>query len=133
MLQVRAQRATAAASAGDETASDASSDDGWLDVSVPPRARSDAEAGAIVNTGLQLPYWTNDVWRATPHRVVSRSAAEADESRYSIACFIDADADARVAVDPRFVPEGARAKYPPTTGREYLQRAIREAQRAPAA
>ena len=45
---MRAQRATAAASAGDEIASDASSDDGWLDVSVPPRARSDAEAGAIV-------------------------------------------------------------------------------------
>ena len=71
-------------------------------------ANKDAEAGAIVNTGLQLPYWTNDVWRATPHRVVSRSAAEADESRYSIACFIDPDADAPVAVDERFSCSRAR-------------------------
>ena len=84
--------------------------------------------GAIVNTGQQLPYWTNDVWRATSHRVVAPDATAALSDRYSIACFFDADKAAPVSVDPRFVPAGEQPRYPPTTGLEYLLRKLARAQ-----
>ena len=72
---------------------------GWLDVETPPRSEGGA-VGAIVNTGALMARWTNDTWRATAHRVVVPTAAAAAH-RYSVACFIDPDADARVAVDAR--------------------------------
>ena len=52
----------------------------------------------------------------------------ASRDRYSIACFIDPDAEARVAVDARFVAEGEQPKYPETTGLEYLLGKLRQAQ-----
>ena len=88
----------------------------------------DAPAGALVNTGALLARWTNDTWRATAHRVVVPDAAVAAAHRYSIACFIDPDAEAVVAVDPRFVPAGEAPRYEPTTGLAYLLMKLREAQ-----
>ena len=84
----------------------------------------------MVNTGALLARWTNDVWRATAHRVIVPNALVASTDRYSIACFIDPDAKAVVEVDPRFVPEGEDPKYPPTTGLEYLLMKLKEAQGA---
>ena len=92
---------------------------GWLDVETPPRAEGGA-VGAVVNTGALMARWTNDTWRATAHRVVVPTAAAAAAHRYSVACFIDPDADARVAVDARFVAPGEEARYEPTTGLAYL-------------
>ena len=100
--------------------------DGWLDVEIP--SAPPGVVGAIVNTGQQLPYWTNDVWRATSHRVVAPDATAALSDRYSIACFFDADKAAPVSVDPRFVPAGEQPRYPPTTGLEYLLRKLARAQ-----
>ena len=56
------------------------------------------------------------------------SAAIAARHRYSIACFIDPDATATVAVDERFVAAGERPKYPATTGLDFLLGKLREAQ-----
>ena len=99
---------------------------GWLDVQVPPS--SSAGAGAVVNTGAALARWTNDVWCATAHRVIVPSAQVAAAHRYSIAIFIDPDAEAKVEVDARFVPPGEAPKYGPTTGLEFLLSKLREAQ-----
>ena len=101
---------------------------GWLDVETPPRSEGGA-VGAIVNTGALMARWTNDTWRATAHRVVMPTAAAAAAHRYSVACFIDPDADARVAVDARFVAPGEEARYEPTTGLAYLLMKLREAQK----
>ena len=87
-----------------------------------------AAACALVNTGACLARWTNDVWRATAHRVIVPSASVASKDRYSIACFIDPDAAATVAVDARFVRAGEAPKYAETTGRDYLLSKLREAQ-----
>ena len=84
--------------------------------------------GALVNTGALLARWTNDHWKATAHRVIVPDAEVASRDRYSIACFIDPDAKARVAVDPRFVAEGEAARYPETTGLDYLLMKLRQAQ-----
>jgi isopenicillin N synthase-like dioxygenase len=81
-----------------------------------------------VNTGALLARWTNDTWRATAHRVIVPSAAVAAAERFSIACFIDPDAQAPVTVDDRFVPPGEAPRYGPTTGLEFLLMKLREAQ-----
>ena len=83
------------------------------------------------STGAALARWTNDSWRATAHRVIVPTAEIARTHRYSIACFIDPDADAVVAVDPRFVKPGEKAKYKPTTGLKFLLMKLREAQGLP--
>ena len=99
---------------------------GWIDVVAPPAP--EGSVGALVNTGACLARWTNDVWRATAHRVIVPNLEVASTDRYSIACFIDPDAKAVVEVDPRFVPEGEEPKYPPTTGLAYLLHKLKEAQ-----
>jgi isopenicillin N synthase-like dioxygenase len=98
----------------------AADDDGWLDVTVPEGAAALPGGCAIVNTGAQLAQWTNDVWRATAHRVVVPDADAAAQDRFSIAMFWDPDAASKIEVHPRFVPDGEKPKYPPTTGLDYL-------------
>ena len=100
--------------------------EGWADV--VPEPQPEGVVGAVVNTGALLARWTNDVWCATAHRVIVPTAAAAAAHRYSIACFIDPDADFVVAVDPRFACPGEELRYPPTTGLEYLMGKLREAQ-----
>ncbi len=68
----------------------------------------------ICNIGDCLMRWSNDIYISTPHRVI-RPAAE----RYSIAFFLDPDADA--VVDPILSRPGDVAHYPPVTGHDYLQ------------
>ena len=101
---------------------------GWIDAVLP--ARPAGTVGAVVNTGALMARWTNDTWRATAHRVVVPTAEVAAAHRYSIACFIDPDAEAAVAVDERFVPPGEAPRYGPTTGLEFLLMKLREAQGA---
>mmetsp|Transcript_146377 Transcript_146377/g.266922 ORF Transcript_146377/g.266922 Transcript_146377/m.266922 type:complete len:346 (-) Transcript_146377:70-1107(-) len=79
----------------------------------------------LVNTGALFARWTNDTWRATAHRVVVPSAEVAAEHRYSIAVFMDPDAEEVVQVDPRF----GDAKYPPCKSLEYLLMKLEEANR----
>jgi isopenicillin N synthase-like dioxygenase len=84
-------------------------DGGWMDVPAMP--------GALVcNIGDCLMRWTNDVYRSTPHRVV-RPAAR----RYSIALFVDPNADAVVQALPSCVAAGALPKYPLITALAHLE------------
>lgn len=115
--------------AGAEVGGLAGGEDGeWLDVDAPDMP------GAVVNTGALLARWTNDVWCATAHRVVVPDASVAASSRYSIACFMDPDRDAKIAVHPHFVSPGEKPRYGETTGGEYLTMKLRAAHdRAPEA
>lgn len=104
---------------------------GWSDVVFPDtilkQLDEDETCSALVNTGALMARWTNDVWRATAHRVIVAPEAR-DSHRYSIAGFIDPDADTVCSVHPKFIPEGETAKYPPITSFEYLMMKLREAQ-----
>lgn len=71
----------------------------------------------VCNIGDCLMRWTNDVYVSTPHRVVNRSGRE----RYSIPFFLDPNPEAPVAAIPSCVSEERPARYPPTTGAEYLR------------
>ncbi|MDR3373748.1 MAG: 2-oxoglutarate and iron-dependent oxygenase domain-containing protein [Ancalomicrobiaceae bacterium] len=81
----------------------------WLRAPVIPGAY-------VVNIGDCLMRWTNDIYRSTPHRVVSPSGRE----RYSIAVFLDPNQEAEVAALPGTVAPGAVPNYPPTTALAHL-------------
>jgi isopenicillin N synthase-like dioxygenase len=70
----------------------------------------------ICNIGDCLMRWTNDVYRSTPHRVTNPVGRE----RYSIAFFLDANADAMVEAIPSCVSPGERPLYAPITAGDYL-------------
>ncbi|WCM92291.1 isopenicillin N synthase family oxygenase [Acidovorax sp. NCPPB 2350] len=55
--------------------------------------------------------WTNDHWRATPHRVLNVSG----ETRHSLNFFFDPDYDCVVEPLPPFVTAAKPARYAPTT------------------
>lgn len=118
---------------GGETSND------WLDVAPPPRDDPSSDSvvvGAIVNTGALMARWTNDTWRATAHRVIVPNDEEVyTRHRYTIACFIDPDADSIVDVHPHFLQEVNEEgdvvrtfpkKYSKTTGLEYLLEKLRQ-------
>lgn len=68
----------------------------------------------ICNIGDCLMRWSNDVYVSTPHRVL-----RPEGERYSIAFFLDPDADAQV--EPIVSQQGESAHYPPVSGYDYLQ------------
>ena len=76
----------------------------WQDVPHVPGA-------FIVNIGDCLMRWTNDIYVSTPHRVLPPP-----RPRQSVAFFLDPNPDAHVAA----LPGTGDAKYPATTGAEYL-------------
>jgi isopenicillin N synthase-like dioxygenase len=82
----------------------------WIAAPVMPGA-------FVVNIGDCLMRWTNDIYVSTPHRVINRSGRE----RYSIAFFLDANPDARVAAIPSCVPAGESPHYPPISAADYLK------------
>lgn len=98
---------------------------GWLDVEVPPVIEDD-QCGAIINTGALMARWTNDEWRATAHRVIVPSTAEASRHRYSIAFFVDPDAESLVTVHDKFVTPEKERLYEPITGLKFLQMKLQE-------
>ncbi|KPY27596.1 MULTISPECIES: isopenicillin N synthase family dioxygenase [Pseudomonas syringae group] len=62
--------------------------------------------------------WTNDQWRATPHRVLNVSG----KTRHSLNFFFDPDYDCVVEPLPPFVTAATPARYAPTTmGAHLLQ------------
>ena len=70
----------------------------------------------ICNIGDCLMRWTNDVYRSTPHRVTNPQGRD----RYSIAFFLDANADALVEAIPSCVAAGEIPRYQPITAGDYL-------------
>lgn len=71
----------------------------------------------VCNIGDCLMRWSNDVYVSTPHKVVSPPGVD----RYSVAFFLDPNPDAVVACLPSCITPGHPAKYPPTTGAEFLR------------
>ena len=70
----------------------------------------------ICNIGDCLMRWTNDVYRSTPHRVTNPKGRD----RYSLAFFLDANADAMVEAIPSCVSPGESSRYAPITAGDYL-------------
>lgn len=107
---------------------------GWNDVVFSQIAlekmNQDTTCSLIVNTGALMARWTNDVWRATAHRVViPLDNVQARLShRYSIAMFFDPDSSTICSVHPKLVAEGDSVKYEPIGSLEYLMMKISEAQ-----
>ena len=84
-------------------------DGAWIDAPHIPGA-------FVCNIGDCLMRWTNDIYVSTPHRV-----AIPTRDRYSAAFFLDPNPDARVEVLASCLAPGAAAKYPPTSGADYIR------------
>jgi len=81
----------------------------WIDV--PPRSGS-----FVVNLGDMLERWTNGLFRATRHRVLTAGNTE----RYSVPFFYEPNFDAVVECLDACCGEGTPPRYPPTTAGEHL-------------
>lgn len=112
--------------------------DGWRDVVLP--AVDDASSfGAVINTGAMMARWTNDHWKATAHRVIVPSAEAASTDRYSIAFFVDPDADQMIEVDEKYAVNtkqelGAQLnQYSPISSKDFIRMKLEEMAGASAA
>ena len=76
----------------------------WIEQPVVPD-------GLLFNTGNTLCQWTNDVFKATPHRV----RADTREDRYSNIFFLYPSVDALMTCVPSCESDGNPAKYPSIT------------------
>lgn len=65
----------------------------------------------VVNTGAMLARYSNDRFKATPHRVVNRN----DRSRYAIPFFLGPNQDSVVAPVPTCIGPDNPPRYEPTT------------------
>jgi isopenicillin N synthase-like dioxygenase len=74
----------------------------------------------VVNTGAMLARYSNDRFRATPHRVTNSNNA----SRYAIPFFLGADQDSVVNCVPTCVGPGNPPRYEPTTYGAFAQRLL---------
>ena len=71
----------------------------------------------VVNTGAMLARYSNDRFRATPHRVINRN----DHSRYACPFFLGPNHDVVVAPVPSCVGPGNPPKYEPITYGAFTQ------------
>jgi isopenicillin N synthase-like dioxygenase len=74
----------------------------------------------VVNTGAMLARYSNDRFRATPHRVINRN----DASRYAIPFYLWPNHDAIVDCVPTCVGADAPPRYEPTTYGAFTQRLL---------
>ena len=74
----------------------------------------------VVNTGAMLARYSNDRFRATPHRVINRN----DASRYAIPFFLGPNHDAIVDCVPTCVGPENPPRYEPTTYGAFTQRLL---------
>lgn len=95
----------------------------WLDVA--PVAGT-----LVVNLGDLMQRWTNDTYRSTRHRVLSRPG-QAD--RYSLAYFFEVDHDAVVSPLPTCVDAARPARYAPLVASQHIAAMYRRTTLAAAA
>jgi len=81
----------------------------WIDV--PPIPDT-----FVINIGEMLSRWTNDLFVATPHRVINTTGSE----RYSIAFFFATNNETTIECLDSCCGEGNPPKYSPLTAGEYL-------------
>jgi isopenicillin N synthase-like dioxygenase len=74
----------------------------------------------VVNPGAMLARYSNDRFRATPHRVINRN----DASRYAIPFFLGPNHDAIVDCVPTCVGPDNPPRYEPTTYGAFTQRLL---------
>ncbi len=89
--------------------------DAWFDVDLVPGT-------FVVNLGEMLARWTNDVFRATPHRVLNNSGRE----RYTIPFFFGTNYDTWIECLPPCCGPERPARYPPIQAGEYLAKRLNE-------
>lgn len=87
----------------------------WRDVELIPGT-------FIVNLGEMLSRWTNDLFRATPHRVVNN----ADLERFTIPFFFGTNYDAWIECLPPCCGPDRPPRYPPILAGEYLAKRLNE-------
>ena len=87
--------------------------DEWFDVEIVPGT-------FVVNLGEMLARWTNDVFRATPHRVLNKSGKE----RYTIPFFFGTNYDTLIECLPPCCGPERPARYPPIQAGEYLAKRL---------
>src|SRR6267142_1166892 len=74
----------------------------------------------VVNTGAMLARYSNDRFRATPHRVINRN----DASRYAIPFFLGPNHDCVISCVPSCVGPDKPPHYEPTTYGAFTQRLL---------
>jgi isopenicillin N synthase-like dioxygenase len=74
----------------------------------------------VVNTGAMLARYSNDRFRATPHRVINRN----DASRYAIPFFLGPNHDSVVDCVPTCVGADNPPRYEPTTYGAFTQQLL---------
>jgi isopenicillin N synthase-like dioxygenase len=74
----------------------------------------------VVNTGAMLARYSNDRFRATPHRVINRN----DRSRYAIPFFLGPNHDSLVAPVRTCTGPDNPPKYEPTTYGDFTERLL---------
>jgi isopenicillin N synthase-like dioxygenase len=111
--------------------------EGWRDVVLP--SVDDSSFGAVINKGAMMARWTNDHWNATAHRVIEPSVEAASTDRYSIAFFVDPDADQMIEVDAKYEvnttkqePDAKRHKYSPISSKDFIRMKLEEMARTAA-
>jgi isopenicillin N synthase-like dioxygenase len=81
----------------------------WIDAPV-------IEGAFLVNSGQMLNRWSNDRFRATPHRVINKSGGD----RYAIPFFFDCTIDHTMICLPTCTGPGNPPKFEPTTYAQYM-------------
>jgi isopenicillin N synthase-like dioxygenase len=74
----------------------------------------------VINIGDLMARWTNGIFASTLHRVSNLSG----HTRYSLPCFIGANAGALIEALPSCISSERPAKYPPVLAGEYVSSAI---------
>lgn len=83
--------------------------DRWVEAPV-------VEGAFLVNSGNMLRRWSNDRFRATPHRVINKSGGD----RYAIPFFFDCNIDHVMTCLPSCTDADNAPRYEPTTYMDYM-------------